>query len=76
MSDSATPRTVANQVSLSMGFSRQEYWTRLPFPHPGDLGNPVIESTAPAMAGEFFTTETPGKPHNPTLTTHNSSERN
>ena len=42
-----------------MGFSRQEYWIRLPYPPPGDLSNPGIEPTflmSPALAGEFFTT--------------------
>ena len=48
-----------------MGFSRQEYWRRLPFPSPGDLSNPGIEPTSlvsPALAGEFFTKVPPGKP--------------
>ena len=55
----ATPWTVAHQAPLSMGFSRQEYWSGLPYPPPGDLPNPGIESTplaAPASAGRFFTT--------------------
>ena len=41
-----------------MGFSRQEYWSGLPFPPPGDLPEPA----SPALAGGFFTTEPPGKP--------------
>ena len=48
-----------------MGFSRQEYWTYLPFPTPGDLPNPGIEPaslSSPALAGGFFITEPPGKP--------------
>ena len=45
-----------------MGFPRQEYWTGLPFPTPGDLPDPEIESVSPALAGEFFTVEPPGKP--------------
>ena len=49
-------QTVAHQVPLSMGFSRQEYWSGLPFPPPGDLPDPAIESTCPALAGGFFTT--------------------
>ena len=60
----ATPWTVAHQAPLSLGFSRQEYWNRLPFPFPGDLLNPGIKSTSPAflaLAGENFTTEPPGK---------------
>ena len=48
-----------------MDFSRQEYWNRWPFPTPGDLPNPGIESTSlmsPALAGKFLTTVPPGKP--------------
>ena len=59
MSDSVTPWTVARQAPLSMGFSRQEYWSGLPCPPPGDLPNPGIEPvslTSPALAGRFFTT--------------------
>ncbi|XDA75933.1 hypothetical protein R6Z07F_006097 [Ovis aries] len=44
-----------------MGFPRQEYWSELPFPSPGDLPDPGIEPTFPALAGEFFTAEPPGK---------------
>jgi len=40
-----------------MGLSRQEYWSGLPFPTPGDLSDPGIEPTSPALAGRFFTTE-------------------
>ena len=57
MSDSATLRTVAHQAPLSMGFSRQEYWSWLPFPPPGGLPNPGIKSTSfasPALSGRFF----------------------
>ena len=60
---SATPWTVACQAPLSMGLSRQEYWSGLPCPSPGDLPNPGIEPTSfvsPALAGGFFTTEPPG----------------
>ena len=49
----------------SMGFPRQGYWSRLPFPPPGDLSDPRIETASPvssALAGGFFTTEPPGKP--------------
>ena len=60
----ATPRTVANQAPLSMGFPRQEYWSGLPFPTPVDLPDPRIEPTSlmpPALAGRFFlTTVSPG----------------
>ena len=45
-----------------MGFSRQEYWTGLPFPPPGDLPDPGIKSVSPVFLGRFFTTEPPGKP--------------
>ena len=62
--------TVAYQTSLSMAFSRQEYWSGLSFPPPGDLPNPRIEPRSPvshAFSGRFFTTETPGKPICPYL---------
>ena len=50
MSDSfATPWTVVCQAPLSMGFPRQEYWSRLPFPSPGDLPNPEIKHMSPAL---------------------------
>ena len=58
-----TPWTVAHQAPLSMGFPRQEYWSGLTFPSPGDLADPGIEAASPALAGEFFTTEPPEKPH-------------
>ena len=61
----ATLWTVAHQVPLSMGFPRQEYWSRLPFPPPGDLSNPGIEPmslTSPVLASRFFTTAPPAKP--------------
>ena len=57
----ATPWTVAHQGSLSMGFSRQKYWSELPFLSPGYLPNPGIEPTSlapPALAGRLFTTST------------------
>ena len=60
-----TPWTVAHQVPLSMGFSRQEYWRGLLFSSPGDPPYPGIEPgslASPALAGGFFTTEPPGKP--------------
>ena len=58
-----TPWTVAREVPLSMGFSRQEYESKLPFPSPGDLSDLGIKPASPALAGEFFTTEPPGKPY-------------
>ena len=57
-----TPWTVVRQAPLFMGFSRQEYWSGLLFPFPGDLLDPGIEPTSPALAGRFFTTVLPGKP--------------
>ena len=62
MFDFYDPWIVAHQASLSMGFSRQEYWSGLSFPSPGDLPDPEIEPTSPALADGFFTTEPPGKP--------------
>ena len=61
----ATPWTVAHQTPLSIGFSRQVYWSGLPFPIPGGLPHPWVKSecpASPAFAGGFFTTEPPGKP--------------
>ena len=57
----ATPWT-ACQAPLSMGFSRQEYWSGLPCPPPEDLPDPGMEPASHALAGRFFTTEPPGKP--------------
>ena len=57
-----TPGTIAHQVPPSLVFSRQEYWSGLPCPFPGDLPDPGIESVSPTLAGRFFTTEPPGKP--------------
>ena len=59
---SATPWSVAHQAPLSVEFSRQEYWSGLPFPSPGYLLNPGIEPASSALAGRFFTTEGVGKP--------------
>ena len=56
-----TPWTIAHQPPLSMGFSRQEYWSGLPFPYPEDLPDPRIEPMSlgsPALACRFFTTST------------------
>ena len=57
-----TPWTVAYQASSSMGFSRQEYWSGLPFPSPGDLPNPGIEPRSSAFQADALTSEPPGKP--------------
>ena len=58
-----TPWTAAHQAPLSVEFSRQEYWSGLPFPTPGDLPDPEIKLASlasPALAGRFFTTLPPG----------------
>ena len=52
-----TPRTVARQAPLSMEFSRQEYWSGLPFPSPGDLPTPGIEPRSPALQGDSLLSE-------------------
>ena len=57
-----TPWAVAYQIPLSMGFSRQEYWSGLPFPSPGDLPNPGIEPRSPALQADALSSEPPGKP--------------
>ena len=57
-----TPWTVTCQAPLSMGCPRQEYWSGLPFPSPGDLSNSGTEPVSPALAGKFVTTEPPEKP--------------
>ena len=57
----STPWTVARQAPLFMGFSRQEYWSELPFLPPGDLPDPGIKPTSLALAGGFFTTDPRGK---------------
>ena len=58
----ATPWTVACQAPLSMGFSRQEHWSGLPFPSPGDLPDPGIEHGSPALQPDSLLTELQGKP--------------
>ena len=60
------PMACSSQAYLSMGFSRQEYWSGLPFPPLGDLPDPGIEPVfpkSPALSGRFFTAKPPGKPH-------------
>ena len=61
---SATPWAVVHQASLSMGFSRQEYWSGLPCPPPGDLPDPVMEPGSPALQADSFTAEPPGEAPN------------
>ncbi len=61
----ATPQTAAHQAPPSLGFSRQEHWSGVPFPSLGDLPDPGIEPTflaSPALAGGFFTTVLPANP--------------
>ena len=57
----AIPGTAAPQTPVSTAFSRQEYWSGLPFPTPGDLPNPELEPKSLALAGRFYNTEPPGK---------------
>ena len=57
-----TSWTVACQAPLSMGFSRQEYWSAQPFPSPGDLPNPGTEPGSPALQADSLPSEPPGKP--------------
>ena len=58
----ATPWTIAYQASPSLGFSRQEYWSGLPFPSPGDLPDPGIEPRSPALEADALTSEPQGSP--------------
>ena len=58
----ASPWTVARQAPPSMGFSRQECWSVLPFPSPGDLPDPGIEPGSPALQADALLSEPPGKP--------------
>ena len=57
-----TPWTAAQQAPQSMGFSRQEYWSGLPFASPGDRPDPGIEPESPALETDALTSEPPGKP--------------
>ena len=58
----AIPWTVAHQAPLSMGFSREEYWSVLPFPSPGIFLTPEIEPGSPALQADSLLSEPPGKP--------------
>ena len=62
VSKSVTPWTIACQALLSTGFSRQEHWSGLPFPTPGDLPDPGIKPGSPVLIGRFFITVPPEKP--------------
>ena len=66
-----TPWTVAYQAPPSMGFSRQEYWSGLPFPSPGDLPDPGIELGSPTLWADALTSELPGKPLSNTIPLQN-----
>ena len=57
-----SPWTVALQDPLSMGFSRRECWSGLPFPSPGDIPNPGIEPRSPELQADALSSEPPGKP--------------
>ena len=57
----ATPWTVAYQAPPSVGFSKQEYWSGLPFPSAGDLPNPRMEPGSPALQADALPSESPGK---------------
>ena len=58
----ATPWTIAHQAPMSMGFSRQEYRSGLPFPSPGDLLNPGIKPGSPTLQADSLPSVPPGKP--------------
>ena len=58
----ATPWTLAHQAPPSMGLSRQEYWSGLPFPSPGDLPDPEIKPRSTALQADTLNSEPPGKP--------------
>ena len=57
------PRTVARQAPLTMGFSKQEYWSGLPFPSAGDLPDPGIKFVSPALQAESLLSKPPRKPY-------------
>ena len=61
VSDSVTPWAIARQAPLSMGFSRQEYWSVLPFSSPGHLPNPGVEPGSPTLQADSLPSELSGK---------------
>ena len=71
---SVTPWTVAHQTPLSVGFPRQEYWSGLPFPSPGDILDAGIRPCVSCTTGGFFTTEPPGKPYRVSTTKRRRTE--
>ena len=72
MSDSVTPWTVAHQAPLSVEFSRQEYWSGLPSPSPGDLPDLGVKPRSPALWANSLQSKPPGKPFTTQITTPNS----
>ena len=62
--------TVAHQAPLSMGFSKQEYWSGLPFPSPGDFSDPGIKAVSPALQADALSSEPSGKPLHRKSTPH------
>ena len=68
MSNTAAPWTVAQQIPLFMGFSRQEHWSGLPFPSPVDLPDPGNEPRSSALQADSLPSEPPGKPHSYMIT--------
>ena len=64
---SVIPWSVAHQAPLTVEFSKQKYWSGLPFPSPGELPDPGIKPASPALASGLFTTEPPGKQKSCTL---------
>ena len=75
VSDSATSWTIARQASLSMGFSRQEYWSGLSFPSPGDRPNPGIKPRSPALQADSLTSEPLEKPSEGKIQGHRANGR-
>ena len=65
-----TPWTTAYQAPLSMGFSRQEYWSGLPFPSPGDLPDPGIEPGSPALQADAYRLSHQGSPYSSKVKTN------
>ena len=69
------PHGLAHQAPLSLGFSRQEYWSGLPCPPPGDLPDPGVEPRSPALQADSLSFEPPGKHDNNTLLILTSTQR-
>ena len=74
VSDSVTPWTIACQAPLSMEFSKQEYWSGLPFSSPGDLPDPGIKPGCPALQADSLPFEPPGKPRQRGVCAHIEAE--